>query len=73
MLKRIEEVGEEVEIVVLRSGKRFQLSGVKRTMTNREGECVSTEGSDYGSVPWEEAEFWEIETQEDKESLYLSE
>lgn len=38
MLRRSEEgvVGEEVGI--LRSGKRFQLSGVKITTTKREGE-----------------------------------
>jgi len=46
----------------LHSGKRFWLSGVKRTTTNREGECSSIEGSDYDSILPEEVEFWEIVT-----------
>lgn len=68
MLRRTKKVGEEEETRELRSGKRFRLSGVKRTMTNREGECSLTEGSDYDSIPLEEAKFWEIETGEDKQS-----
>jgi len=73
MLRRTKEVGEEEETGVLRSGKRFWLSGVKRTVTNREGECSLTEGSDYDSVPPEEVEFWDIEIKENKESQYVSE
>ena len=61
------------ETGVLHSGKRFRLSGVKINTTNIEGECSSTEGSDYGSVPLEEEKFWEIEIEKDKESQYLSE
>lgn len=57
MLRITEEVREEEEIGVLCSGNRFQLSGVKKTVINREGECSSTEGSDYGSIPLEEAAF----------------
>lgn len=59
MLRRSEEGLEEEDIGLLCSGKIFRLSGVKRTATNREGECSSTEGSDYGSVLLEESEFWE--------------
>jgi len=46
MLRRLEKVGEKVgekeEVGVLRCGKIFRLSGVKRTATNRKGECSST-------------------------------
>lgn len=62
MLRRLEEGIEEEDVRVLCSGKRFQLSGVKKTMTNREGECSSTEGNDYASVLLEEIEFWETKT-----------
>jgi len=51
MLKRIEEEREEVETGVLCSGNIFRLSEVKRSSTNREGECNLTEESDYGSIP----------------------
>jgi len=37
MLRRSEEGIEEEDFGVLRSGKIFWLSGVKRTATNREG------------------------------------
>lgn len=62
MLRRSEEGVKEEEVGVLRSGKRFQLSRVKRTATNREGECSSIEVSEYGSILPEEATFWETET-----------
>jgi len=55
MLRRSEEGVEEEEVGVLCSGKRFRLSGVKRSASNKEGECSSTEGSDYDSVLPEEA------------------
>lgn len=69
MLRRSEEVEEE-EVGVLCNGKRFQLSGVKRTATNKEGECGSTEGSNYDSVFLEEAKFLKVET---KTTQYHSE
>jgi len=61
MLRRSKEVEEE-DTRVLHSVKIFRLSGVKRTATIREGDCSSTEGSDYDSVLPEEAIFWEVET-----------
>jgi len=62
MLRRSEERIEEEDVEVLRSGKIFRLSGAKRTATNREGECSSTEGSDYDSILPDETKLWEIET-----------
>ena len=47
---------------MLRSGKIFRLRGAKRTVTDREGECSSTEGSDYGLVLPDEEELWEKKT-----------
>jgi len=56
MPRRSEEVEEgEEEGGVMCSGKRFRLSGLKRTATNKVGECSSTKGSDYGSIFLEEA------------------
>lgn len=59
---------------MLHSGKGFRLSGVKQTVTDREGEYSPIEGSDYGSVLPDDTEIWEIETattqyQSDEESL----
>lgn len=62
MLRRSEEGIEDEDIGVMHSGKRFRLSGVKRTVTKREGECSSIEGNDYDLVLPDEAELWEIET-----------
>jgi len=62
MLRRLEEGIEEEYGGVLGSGKIFWLSGVKRTVTNKKRECSSTEGSDYGSVLPDEAEFQETKT-----------
>ena len=73
MLRRSEE-GIEEDVGVLRSGNGFQLSGVKMTVTTREGEYNSAKGSDYGSVLPDDAEFWESVTttsqyQSDEDSL----
>jgi len=63
MLRRsIEGTKEEEDVGLLHSGKRFRLSGVKKTLTDREGEYSPTEGSDYGSVLPDNMEIWEIET-----------
>lgn len=55
MLKRLEEGIEKEYVGLLHSGKIFRLSGVKRIVMNKEGECSSTEGSDYDSVLLDEA------------------
>lgn len=51
MLRRLaDEIEEERTEGVLRSGKRFRLTGAKQTVSDREEEYSPTEGSDYGSV-----------------------
>lgn len=58
MLRRGDSVEEE-EVGVLHNGNIFQMSGLKRTMTEREEECYQTKGSDYNIIPQIEEKVWE--------------
>jgi len=51
MLRSLEEGATKYEARLLCNGKRFQVSGTKRTATGREKVHSEAEGSDYYAIP----------------------